>query len=299
VFGQVDQVGHAGQVANYSNRRPWRLPRPVRDLIRHKSVLACTVVLLLFGFTSLLAPVLPIQDPSETSLRERLSPPSAEHWFGTDHQGRDILSRTVWGGRISLLISLSAVTVAAAVGVTLGLLSGFFRGLDNLIMRITDVQLSFPAIMLAIAIVAALGPSLKNLILVLAITGWVDFARVIRAEVLSLREREFSEAARALGCREARIAFRHVLPNTVTSILILATLQAARFMLQEAGLSFLGLGVPPDTASWGGMLNEAQQQIFIAWWPALFPGLAISAVILSINLFGDWLSDVLDSRSNA
>jgi peptide/nickel transport system permease protein len=292
----VQKVGQAGILGASEAPRTQSMPRLLRDLLRHRAALVCAIALALFGISSVLAPVLPVQPPTSKNLRERLSPPSAEHWFGTDHQGRDVLSRTIWGGRVSLMISLTAVVAAALVGVTLGLLSGFFTSLDNLIMRVTDVQLSFPTIMLAIAIVAALGPSLKNLVLVLAITGWVDYARVIRAEVLSLREREFSEAARALGCPELRIAFRHILPNTVTSILILATLQAARFMLQEAGLSFLGLGVPPDIASWGGMLNEAQQQIFIAWWPALFPGLAISGVVLSINLFGDWLSDALDAR---
>ena len=271
----------------------------LRKLGRNKGALVSAVVLSTFVILALLAPVLPIARPTDKDLRERLSPPSTSHWFGTDHQGRDVLSRTIWGGRISLTVSLLAVAGASVVGVTFGLLAGSFRSLDNLIMRITDVQLSFPSIMLAIAIVAAIGQSLGNLILVLAVTGWVDYARIIRAEVLSLREREFSEAARALGCSETRIAFRHVLPNTLTSIIILATLQAARFMLQEAGLSFLGLGVPPDIASWGGMLSEAQQQIFIAWWPALFPGLAISCVVLSINLFGDWLSEALNTRSQS
>ena len=265
-------------------------------MLRNRAALIASAVLAGFIAIALVAPILPLTGPRVKDLRQRLTPPSVEHLFGTDHQGRDILSRTIYGGRVSLSVSLLAVAAASMLGVTLGLLAGFFRSLDNLIMRITDIQLSFPSIMLAIAIVAALGPSLGNLIIVLAITGWVDYARVIRAEVLSLRERDFSEAARALGCSEFRIAFRHVLPNTLTSVIILATLQAARFMLQEAGLSFLGLGVPPDIPSWGGMLSEAQQQIFIAWWPALFPGLAISIIVLSINLFGDWLSEALDSR---
>lgn len=273
-----------------------RLPRILCKLLRNRAALISAITLLVFTLIAIAAPILPLNGPGDRDLRDRLNAPSAQHPFGTDHQGRDILSRTIYGGRTSLSVSLLAVAAASALGATLGLLAGFFRSLDNLIMRVTDIQLSFPSIMLAIAIVAALGPSLGNLIIVLAITGWVDYARVIRAQVLSLRERDFSEAARALGCSESRIAFRHVLPNTFTSIIILATLQAARFMLQEAGLSFLGLGVPPDIPSWGGMLNEAQQQIFIAWWPALFPGLAISMIVLSINLFGDWLSEALDSR---
>lgn len=272
--------------------------RHLTKLWRNKPAFLSMVVLAVVGLLSVAAPVLPIPGPNTRDLRVRLLPPSMEHPFGTDHQGRDVLSRTLHGGRISITVSLVAVLLAAVVGGVLGLLSGFFTSVDNLIMRLTDVQLSFPSIMLAIAIVAAIGPSIVNLVIVLAVSGWVDYARVVRAEVLSLRERDFSEAARALGCSEARIAFRHVLPNVTTSIVILATLQAARFMLQEAGLSFLGLGVPPDVASWGGMLSEAQQQIFVAWWPALFPGLAISIIVLSINIFGDWLGEALDSRAN-
>ncbi len=269
----------------------------LRKLVRDRGAMVSVTVLLVFAALALLAPVLSLPDPAGTDLRSRLAPPSAEHWFGTDHQGRDVLSRIVWGGRISLMISLLAVAGALSIGVTLGLLAGYFRSLDGLIMRLTDVQLSFPGIMLAIAIVAALGPSIANLVIVLVVTGWVDYARIIRAEVLSLREREFVEAARALGCSQLRVAFRHILPNTLTSILVLGTLQAARFMLQEAGLSYLGLGVPPNIASWGGMLSEAQQQIFVAWWPALFPGLAISCVVLATNLFGDWLSGAANAQS--
>ena len=203
----------------------------------------------------------------------------------------------LYGARVSLLVGFAAVVISGVFGIVLGLLSGFYRGwLDDLLMRIGDVQLAFPVLVLAVAVLAVLGASLANLIIVLAVTGWTTYARIVRGETLSLREREFVDAARALGARDGWILSRHILPNVLPPIVVVATFSVARVIIAEASLSFLGLGLPAPAPSWGAMLDEGRNYITTGWWLALFPGVAILVVVLGINVVGDWLRDVLDPR---
>ena len=260
-------------------------------------------VLLLMGSAALAAPQIAPWDPGRQMLTQRLRPPAWqarglwEHPLGTDHLGRDILSRIVHGGRISLGVGLSAVTLSCLIGVSLGLLAGFYGGrADALIMRVVDVFLAIPYILLAMGVVFALGPSLLNVILVMAVTRWVQFARVVRADVLSIREREFVSGARARGNRSGRLLLRHVLPNALTPIIVVATLELAFMIIYESALSFLGLGVQPPTPTWGWMLADGRNYLATAWWLATLPGLAIMLSVLAVNLLGDWLRDTLDPR---
>jgi peptide/nickel transport system permease protein len=244
-----------------------------------------------------LAPALAPSDPIKNSLLDRLTPPNAQHVLGTDTLGRDVASRLLYGARVSLIVGLSAVLLAGALGIALGLLSGWYRGwVDDLVMRVGDVQLAFPVLVLAVAVLAVLGGSLANLIIVLGLTSWITYARIVRGEVLTLRERDFVAAARALGARDAWILRRHLLPNVLPPITVVATFSVARTIIAEASLSFLGLGIPAPEPSWGAMLDEGRNYITTGWWLALFPGLAILLLVLGINLVGDWLRDVLDPR---
>jgi peptide/nickel transport system permease protein len=252
---------------------------------------------------ALLAPALAPADPIRNSLLDRLTPPmwvaggEAKHPLGTDTLGRDVASRLLHGARVSLAVGFSAVVVAGAIGVALGLVSGWYGGrLDDVLMRLGDVQLAFPVLVLAVAVLAVLGASTINLVLVLGVTGWVTYARIVRAEVLTLRERDFVAAARALGAPDRWILLRHLLPNVLPPITVVATFSVARTIIAEASLSFLGLGVPAPEPSWGAMLDEGRNYITTGWWLALFPGLAILLLVLGINLVGDWLRDVLDPR---
>ncbi len=245
------------------------------------------------------APALAPADPIRNSLLERLSPPTwgREHPLGTDTLGRDVASRLLHGARVSLVVGFSAVLLAGVVGVGLGLVSGWYRGwIDDLLMRVGDVQLAFPVLVLAVGVLAVLGASLLNLIVVLGVTGWITYARIVRGEVLTLRERDFVAAARALGASDAWIVARHLLPNVLPPITVVATFSVARTIIAEASLSFLGLGIPAPEPSWGAMLDEGRNYITTGWWLALFPGLAILLLVLGINLVGDWLRDVLDPR---
>ncbi len=271
----------------------------LRALVRAKGILALVLVLGAFCGLAVFASALPLADPNARGLQDSLIAPAwpgAEgdrHPFGTDQQGRDILSRVIYGGRTSLLVALLATALSLGVGLAAGLISGYFRGADGIVMRIADIQLAFPSIMLALALAAALrGSSLLVIVVILAVTGWVEYARVVRGNVLFLRETAFVEAARTLGASDTRILAVHVLPNVITVVSALATVQVARFMIVEAGLSYLGLGVPPSVPSWGGMLQEGQQLLYVAWWPAFFPGVAISLVVLAITLVGDWLTNL-------
>jgi len=279
---------------------------PVRSRARRRvsfrAVFGITV-LLAMGGAALLAPQLAPWDPARQMLLKRLRPPAwearglREHPLGTDHLGRDILSRILYGGRISLAVSLSSVALAATLGVTLGLCAGFFGGrADAIIMRVVDVFLAIPYILLAMGVVFALGPSLLNVILVMGATRWVQFARIVRADVLSIREREFVVGARARGNRALRLLVRHVLPNALTPIIVVATLELAFMIIYESALSFLGLGVQPPIPTWGWMLADGRNYIATAWWLATFPGLAIMLTVLAVNLLGDWLRDRLDPR---
>jgi peptide/nickel transport system permease protein len=273
-----------------------------RRRLSFRAVFGLTV-LLCIGGAAVLAPQIAPWDPARQMLLKRLRPPMwearglREHPLGTDHLGRDILSRILYGGRISLGVGLSAVTLSCLVGVTLGLLAGFHGGrTDALIMRVVDVFLAIPYILLAMGVVFALGASLLNVILVMALTRWVQFARIVRADVLSIREREFVSGARARGNRSMRLLLRHVLPNALTPIIVVATLELAFMIIYESALSFLGLGVQPPTPTWGWMLSDGRNYVATAWWLATFPGLAIMLTVLAVNLLGDWLRDTLDPR---
>jgi len=279
------------------------LRRLVRELVRNKAALVGLSILLVVTTGAVLAPVISPADPLLQDVSVRLKPPTLEggdgqaHLLGTDHLGRDILSRLIYGARISLAIGISAVAVAGTLGTLIGLVAGYRGGrIDDLCMRLTDTMLAMPFILLALAVIAVLGSSLRNIIFVLGITSWVSYARVVRAEVLTLRAREFVAAAQALGGHGTRIVFRHLLPNVLTPVIVIATLEVARMIILESALSFLGLGVQPPTPTWGGMLADGRAYLSTAWWLATFPGLCIMLSVLGINLLGDWFRDVLDPR---
>ncbi|MGH3240692.1 MAG: ABC transporter permease [Spirillospora sp.] len=271
----------------------------VRWLIRRPGALYGTVVLGVLVVCALLPTSLLPHDPARGNSANRLQAPGSGGFpLGTDALGRDILSVLVAGARFTLLIVLCSAAIALLVGVPLGLLAGYYgRWLDATIMRVTDVQLAFPVLVLLIAVVAAFGPSVTNLILILGFTGWAPYARLVRGEVLRLREKEFVEAAVAIGLRDVRVLFRHLLPNTATTIVVFLTFEFARLVLTESALSFLGLGVQPPTPSWGALTSEGRQYIDQAWWVAALPGLAIVLTVLAFNLLGDAIRDVVDSGS--
>jgi peptide/nickel transport system permease protein len=275
----------------------------VRAWRQDRAAIAGLVVLTAAVAVAVLAPALSPTDPLTNDLLDRLSPPmwsaggARAHPLGTDTLGRDVLSRLLHGARVSLLVGLTTVLISGAVGVLVGLAGGYYGGwLDDLVMRVGDVQLAFPVLLLGVALLAVLGPGLGNLILVLAISGWITYARIVRGETLSLKQRDFVEAARALGARDPAVIWRHVLPNVWAPIVVVATFSVARMIIAEASLSFLGLGIPAPAPSWGAMLDEGRNYITTGWWLALFPGLAILLVVLGINLVGDWLRDILDPR---
>jgi peptide/nickel transport system permease protein len=270
----------------------------LRRLRRDHVALAAAAFLLLVALISLLAPVLAPRDPIETNLAQRLAPIGTPGYLlGADDLGRDILSRLIWGGRISLIIGFSAVMVAMVLGILIGLVAGFFGGwLDALIMRLIDILLAFPAILLAITIVASLGPGLRNSMLAVSIVGIPYYARIVRGSVLSLREQEFVHAARLIGATNLRLIAQHVLPNTLAPLIVAATLDVGFMITAAAGLSFLGLGAQPPTAEWGVMLSQGRQFIRNAPHVSILPGTAIFLVILALNFLGDGLRDALDPR---
>jgi ABC-type dipeptide/oligopeptide/nickel transport system permease subunit len=278
--------------------------RAVASFARRKPLGAIGgLIVLALVSTALLAPALAPYDPRQI-IREADNrvpvhvAPGLAYPFGTDHVGRDIVSRIIHGARISLLVGMAAVVVSVFVGVALGLLSGYRGGrVDTVIMTVVDVTLSFPQLLLALAFVAALGPSLVTIIVVLGLTGWERYARVVRAEVLALREKDFIEAARAMGVGATRTLVRHLLPNTFSSIIVLSTLQVAQAILQEAALSFLGVGSGRTYPTWGQMIALGRDFVSVAWWLPTFPGLAILLTVLAINLVGDRLRDALDPRA--
>lgn len=248
--------------------------------------------------TAILAPIIAPYDPSHQDLDKRLLKPGAEHLLGTDHLGRDVLSRVMYGGQVSLIVGVSSVLIAGAFGVILGLTAGFFGGItDVIISRITDIQLSIPYMLLAIAVVMIAGSGLLNTIFVLVLVRWVVYARLARGMAISLREREYVTAAFAVGARRFRILFKHLLPNSLNPIIVIASVEVANMILFESGLSFLGLGVQPPFMSWGQMLADGRDYLTESWWVAVFPGAAITLTIFTINQVGDWLRDVLDPRT--
>jgi peptide/nickel transport system permease protein len=272
-------------------------PRPRRRLPLSRSGAAGLALVGLVVAVALLAPLLTPYGPAEADLARSLRPPSRAHLMGTDQLGRDLLTRIVYGARVSLAIGLVTVGVSGAIGLVVGLTAGYLGGAaDAVLMRIVDVWLAFPFILLALTVNAILGIGLQNIILTLIITGWVVYARLVRGEVLALRALEYVEAARALGAREGRVIARHLLPNLWTPVIILSSLQVAQFIVAEAAISFLGFGVQPPMASWGNMLNEGKTYIYNAWWMTTFPGLALVVTALGVNLVGDWLRDTLDPR---
>ena len=284
-------------LADVDRSRAWR------KLVRNPGAIAGALILLTVIVAAVAAPHVAPHDPARQSLIRRFTPPlwvqdgNSAYPLGTDQVGRDILSRIIYAARISLIVGISAVMVSLVVGVTLGLLSGFLRGkVDAVIMTVVDVTLSFPQLLIALAFVAALGPSLLTIIVVLGLTGWERYTRVVRAEVLALREKDFVEAARAMGASSTRMVLRHLLPNTFSSIIVMSTLQVAQAILQEAALSFLGVGTGSAHPTWGQMIALGRDFVSVAWWLATFPGLAILLTVLAINLVGDRLRDALDPR---
>jgi peptide/nickel transport system permease protein len=257
------------------------------------------VLVAIFIIFALFAPWIAPQNPSNIDLPSRLQPPSGSHWFGTDELGRDILSRVIYGARISMLVGGSVVAGSLLLGLVLGSIAGYYGGLADKFFNVIVMNafLSFPGILLAIAFVAFLGPGIFNLILALCIGGWVGYARLVRAQVLAVKEKEFVEAARALGASDWRIITRHILPNIIQPVIVQAAIGMAGAVLAEATMSFLGLGVPPPTASWGSMLNDGRAHLFDAPHLVLFPALAVMLAVLSFNFIGDALRDYMDPRS--
>lgn len=284
--------------------RPSRFRSTLVSLRSNKLALFGVLVLIVLIITAIAAPLIAPHDPVWQERSERLLPPLAKgensgnfYLLGTDALGRDILSRIIYGSRISITIGFASVAISAPVGVLLGLLAGYTnRFVDDLIMRVADIQLAFPFILLAMVIVSVLGQSILNLVLVLAISGWVIYARVVRGQVMRLREMEFIQAAESIGSSTNRVLIRHMLPNVLTPAIVLFTFGLASMILLESSLSFLGLGVQPPTPSWGGMLNESRNYIASSPWVSVMPGLAIMVTVLSVNFVGDWLRDILDPR---
>ena len=263
---------------------PWRLVLPAGFLL---------LVLFAAVFADFIAPY----PPGQQNLANFMLPPGSEHWLGTDTLGRDVFSRLIYGSRVSLLVGISSVGLAMTIGVLLGIVSAMAgQVLGELIMRLTDLLLALPPVLVALAIAATVGPSLLNVILIISFIYWAQFARMVRGEALTLRERDYVQAAYAIGSGPLRLLWRHLLPNLVNTIIVLATLQVASAVLLESTLSFLGVGVPPPTATWGTMVADGRPYVELGWWTVTFPGLAIMLVVLSINLLGDVLRDRLDPK---
>jgi peptide/nickel transport system permease protein len=272
----------------------------VADAVRRQPLAALGIALLvLFTVCAVFAPWLAPRDPAQLDLTGRLMGPSWAHWFGTDELGRDILSRTLFGARISLVVAVSVVGLSLAVGLVAGGLAGFYGGWTDTVVNVyvTNAFMALPGILLAIAFVAFMGPGLGNVILALAISGWVGYARLVRAQVMAVKEKEYVEAARALGASDLRIMGRHILPNILQPLIVQAAIGMAGAVLAEATLSFLGLGVPPPTASWGSMLNDARSHLFDSPHLVFFPAMAVMLCVLSFNFIGDALRDWMDPRT--
>ncbi len=275
-----------------------------RSLFAGPATAVGAAIVALVALCAVFAPWLAPHDPNAQQLAITAKPPAwlaggdRAYLLGTDNLGRDIFSRMLWGARIASIVGLCVVAIGGTIGVTCGLVAGYFGGpLDAAISRFADMQLAFPLVLLAIAIVGVVGPGLWTIVATLGVTSWVQYVRVIRAETLALRERDFVAAAVATGVSPLRIVLRHILPNVASSLSVLATFEVARAIILESALSFLGLGVPANVPSWGGMLADGRQYLDTAWWLGLFPGLAISLAVLGVNLFGDGLRDALDPRA--
>lgn len=278
--------------------------RAFQSLVTSRWALIGMLILLVVTFIAIFGPWLAPFDPNRQNLLMRLREPGMPgsgdltYWLGSDQLGRDVLSRLLYGARVSLLVGVAAIVVGGTLGTIAGLVSGYFGGwIDDVIMRLGDIQLAFPFILLAIMFLVVLGPGLVNIILVLGIGQWITYARIVRAQTLSLREKEYVEAARAMGDSTFSILFRTILPNIIAPLTVIASFNVAGVILSEAALSFLGLGVPPDVPTWGSMLSESRDHLLSnKWWMAVFPGLAIVFTVLAFNIIGDWLRDFLDPR---
>ena len=272
------------------------------DIFLQLNFVLPVIVLLLLVVSAIFAPQLAPYDPLKTSLTERLQPPAfaggpAAHFLGTDKLGRDVLSRIIFGSRISLSVSLLVILITASIGTTLGILGGYLGGVvDSVLMRITDISLAFPFILIGFLLAVTMGPSITTVVLAISLLGWAPYARLIRSEVLKLRNADFVLQARIVGCSPVRIMVTHIFPNVVNPLLILATLSVGLIILVESALSYLGAGIPPPTATWGSMVSDGRGLIDTAWWISFFPGLAIGLVVLAGNYLGDWLRDRLDPR---
>ncbi|WP_248928356.1 ABC transporter permease [Paenibacillus hamazuiensis] len=280
-----------------------RLKRAFKLLLKSKTGTVGAVLVILVCLVALFAPFIATQDPAKINPTQRLLPPvwldrgTPQHILGTDNLGRDIWSRIVYGSRVSLIVGICAVFVSGAIGAVLGLLAGYYgKWLNAVIMRVADAFLAIPTILFMLVLLAVVGPGLGTLIFVIGITNWVSYARVVRGEVLSVKERDFVKGARAVGASDLRIIFIHILPNVLSSFIVISTMSVATTIILEASLSFLGLGIKPPDVSWGGMLSDGRQYLATSWWVATFPGLAITITVLGVIFLGDWLRDMLDPR---
>lgn len=289
-------------MANSYRRKELR--RAFQSMMTSRWALVGMFILLIVTFVAIFGPWMAPFDPNRQNIMMRLLEPGQEgagdltYWLGSDQLGRDVLSRLLYGARVSLLVGVAAIVVGGTIGTVAGLVSGYYGGwIDDVIMRLGDIQLAFPFILLAIMFLVVLGPGLVNIILVLGIGQWITYARIVRAQTLSLREKEYVEAARAMGDSTFSILFRTILPNIIAPLTVIASFNVAGVILSEAALSFLGLGVPPDVPTWGSMLSESRDHLLSnKWWMAVFPGLAIVFTVLAFNIIGDWLRDFLDPR---
>ena len=302
VEGSCVQPGFGGGMRDSDHADPLRpgTIAKIRSAARRNPLATIGIFsVLVFVIFAIFAPFIAPFDPAQINLPQRLSPPSPMHWFGTDELGRDILSRVIFGARLSMFVSISVVAGSLGIGLIVGAIAGFYGGrIDRFVnVILMNAFLSFPGILLAIAFVAFVGPGIMNLVLALAIGGWVGYARLVRAQVLAVREREFVEAAQALGASDLRLIVRHILPNIIQPVLVQGAIGMAGAVLAEATMSFLGLGVPPPAASWGSMLNDARSHLFDAPHLVLFPAAAVMLAVLSFNFIGDALRDFLDPRS--
>ena len=290
--------------ANATSYRRKEMWRALESLVTSRWALVGMLILFIVTFVAIFGPQLAPFDPNRQNIMMRLLEPGEAgagdltYWLGSDQLGRDVFSRLLYGARVSLLVGVAAIAVGGTIGIIAGLVSGYYGGwIDDVIMRLGDIQLAFPFILLAIMFLVVLGPGLVNIILVLGIGQWITYARIVRAQTLSLREKEYVEAARAMGDSTFSILFRTILPNIIAPLTVIASFNVAGVILSEAALSFLGLGVPPDVPTWGSMLSESRDHLLSnKWWMSLFPGLAIIFTVLAFNIIGDWLRDFLDPR---
>ncbi len=273
------------------------MPKIISNIWKHRLATFGFFVILFIICTAIFAPFISPYDPGLTRIDEKLKAPSRAHLLGTDHLGRDLLSRMIYGARVSLSVGFVAVSISLVIGTIIGAIAGFYGGkIEFWLMRLVDVMLCFPSFFLILTIVALLGPSIINVMIVIGLTSWMGTARLVRAEFLSLRNREFVQAVEIMGMKPRRIIFLHMLPNAMAPLFVAATLDVATAILVEAGLSFLGFGVQPPNPSWGNILTQGRLYIFDAWWLTLFPGIAIFLTVLAFNLLGEGLREILDPR---